>query len=133
MPIEIQLGTKLLSRGLDDGLRGMCIGEKRTIRLDADAGVMDMPAVLPIGDPGPGAREERKVMFEVELLSVSNRTTANTFAYLDLDGDKKISAQEAHTLIEMFLRGMKADLGVDTQTLVSFFVSLHDKVSAGRG
>lgn len=62
------------------------------------------------------------------LLSVGNRTTVNTFNYLDLNGDKHISAEEAESLVKMFMKALSTDIGVDVQTLVSFFITLHDKV-----
>lgn len=33
----------MLSPGLDEGLRGMCINEKRTITLSSDVGLIDIP------------------------------------------------------------------------------------------
>lgn len=65
------------------------------------------------------------------LLSISNRTTVNTFNYLDLNGDKRISAEEAESLVKMFMKALSTDIGVDVQTLVSFFITLHDKVNGG--
>lgn len=67
-------------------------------------------------------------MYEVELLSISKRTTVNTFNYLDLNGDKHISAEEAESLVRMFMKALSTDIGIDVQTLVSFFITLHDKV-----
>ncbi|RWS01551.1 peptidyl-prolyl cis-trans isomerase FKBP2-like protein [Dinothrombium tinctorium] len=41
VPIEIQLGTKMLSPGLDKGLQGMCVGEKRKIQMPANLGWLE--------------------------------------------------------------------------------------------
>ena len=43
VPVEIQLGTKMLSQGLDEGLRGTCIDEKRRITLSPEVGLIDIP------------------------------------------------------------------------------------------
>ena len=71
------------------------------------------------------------MVYEVKLLSVSKRTTVNTFNYLDLNGDKRISADEAESLVRMFMKALSTDIGIDVQTLVSFFITLHDKVRIG--
>lgn len=73
--------------------------------------------------------DDRKVVYEVELVSISSRTTVNTFNYLDLNGDKRISAEEAESLVRMFMKALSTDNGIDVPTLVSFFITLHDKVS----
>lgn len=134
VPVEIQLGTKMLSQGLDEGLRGMCVHEKRTITLSSDVGLIDIPT----GTSASFAHlthachtaipDHRKVVYDVELLSISKRTTVNTFNYLDLNGDKRISAEEAESLVRMFMKALSTDIGIDVQTLVSFFITLHDKV-----
>lgn len=54
-------------------------------------------------------------MYEVELMSISKRTTVNTFNYLDLNGDKRISAEEAESLVRMFMKALSTDLGIDVQ------------------
>jgi len=122
VPVEIQLGTKMLSPGLDKGLKGMCIKEKRTISMSSELGLIDIPAVKPDG---------RRVVYEVELVKISPTTTSATFHYLDLDGDKKISAHEAESLVKMFMKALTADIGIDVKTLVSFFMTLHDKDGDG--
>lgn len=125
VPVELQLGSKMLSSGLDQGLTGMCVGEKRKIVMSPDLGLLDLPNLK---------AEGRKVVYDVELLSVSQKTTVNTFNYLDLDGDKKISSHEAESLVQMFMKALTTttnDWGIDIKTLVSFFMSLHDKDSDG--
>lgn len=67
------------------------------------------------------------MVYEIELLNISDRTTVNTFNYLDLDGDKRISALEAESLVKMFMKALSSDMGIDVKHLVSFFMSLHDK------
>ncbi|RWS22656.1 FK506-binding protein 2A-like protein, partial [Leptotrombidium deliense] len=70
------------------------------------------------------------IEYEVELVEISDQTTLNTFKYLDLNGDNKISSDEAETLVKMFMKALTTDIpGVDVQSLVSFFMSLHDRDS----
>lgn len=51
-----------------------------------------------------------------------------TFNYLDLDGDKQISADEAESLVKMFMKALTTEIpGLDSKTLVQFFMTLHDR------
>jgi FK506-binding protein 14 len=112
----------MLSPGLDRGLKGMCVGEKKKIIMSPALGLIDLPTVKADG---------RKVIYEVELISISPTTTVATFHYLDLNGDKKISSEEAESLVTMFMRALTTDIGIDVKTLVSFFMTLHDKDGDG--
>ena len=66
-------------------------------------------------------------MYDIHVLSISDRTTIHTFNYLDLDGDRKISSEEAESLVQMFMKALSHDMGIDVKHLVSFFMALHDK------
>ena len=143
--MEIQLGTKMLSQGLDEGLRGTCLGEKRRITLSPEVGLIDIPngkydqrllqspaiTVHLFHRPANVKPDSRKVIYEVHLIDVSSTTTVNTFNYLDLNGDKKISPDEAESLVKMFMKALSTDIGIDVKTLVQFFVTMHDKDSDG--
>ena len=81
----------------------------------------------------PSAKPDgRRVIYEVELLGISATTTVATFDYLDLNGDKRISAEEAESLVRMFMKALSTDIGIDVKTLVSFFMTLHDKDGDGQ-
>lgn len=70
----------------------------------------------------------KKIIYEVEVISISDQTTGNTFRYLDLNGDNKISEDEAESLVKMFMKALSTDLsGVDVKYLISFFMSMHDR------
>lgn len=121
VPVEIQLGTKMLSSGLDEGLNGMCVGEKRRISMPATMGAIDLPKEL-------NSIEGRTIVYEVELTGISDQTTGATFNYLDLDGDQKISPHEAESLVTMFMKALTTEIpGIDAKTLVHFFMTLHDR------
>ena len=70
---------------------------------------------------------DQNTVYEIHVVSISDKTTVNTFNYLDLDGDKKISAEEAESLVKMFMKALSTDMGIDVKHLVSFFMALHDK------
>lgn len=91
--------------------------------MSSDLGLIDLPNIKAHG---------RRVIYEVELLSISPTTTVATFHYLDLNGDKKISAEEAESLVKMFMKALTTDIGIDVKTLVSFFMTLHDKDGDGQ-
>lgn len=69
VPVEIQLGTKMLSSGLDVGLKNMCVGEQRRITLPASMGVLDSMKTQ-LGD-----NAGRSIVYEVELTGISDHTT----------------------------------------------------------
>ena len=121
VPVEIQLGTKMLSSGLDVGLKGMCVGELRRITLPATMGALEQVAEQ-------ARTDKREIVYEVELVSISDHTTGATFNYLDLDGDKLISTEEAESLVKMFMKALTTEIpGLDSKTLVQFFMTLHDR------
>lgn len=142
IPVEIQLGTKMLSTGLDRGLKGTCLNEKRKITIPAELGKVD---ILPDGESelsvvvrlvdhrnvkkstDVNQKMDQKTVYEIHVTSISEKTTVNTFNYLDLDGDRKISAEEAESLVKMFMNALSTDMGIDVKHLVSFFMALHDK------
>ena len=64
-PFEFTLGQGMVIKGWDNGLRNMCIGEKRKLTIPSDHGY---------GDRGAGAdiHAGATLVFEVELLDILN-------------------------------------------------------------
>ena len=62
-PFEFKLGKGEVIKGWDDGLRGMCVGEKRKLTIPSD---------LAYGDGGSGEKIPggSTLQFEVELLGI---------------------------------------------------------------
>lgn len=73
------------------------------------------------------ATDARSTVYEIHVIDINERTTIHTFNYLDLDGDRKISSEEAESLVKMFMKALSTDMGIDVKHLVSFFMALHDK------
>ncbi|KAI1286471.1 hypothetical protein HDE_10895 [Halotydeus destructor] len=100
----------MLSSGLDAGLKDMCIGERRRISLPATMGALDMVDF--------SGSDDRSIVYDVQLMGISDATTGATFKFLDLDGDKKISADEAESLVKMFMKALTTEIpGLDSATL----------------
>ena len=62
-PFEFTLGRGEVIKGWDDGLRGMCVGEKRKLTIPSDLAYGDSGS----GDSIPGGST---LQFEVELLGI---------------------------------------------------------------
>merc|ERR1712093_337561 len=65
-PFDFTLGAGQVISGWDKGLLGMCIGEKRKLKI---------PSHMGYGDKGSGAKIPggATLIFEVELLNIKNR------------------------------------------------------------
>ncbi|KAF9096745.1 FK506-binding protein 2A [Mortierella sp. GBA35] len=65
-PFDFTLGTGQVIKGWDQGLRGMCVGEKRKLSI---------PPHLAYGERSMGASipANSALVFEVELLSINGR------------------------------------------------------------
>jgi len=66
-PFKFTLGVGQVIKGWDQGLVGMCIGEKRKLTI---------PSHLGYGERGAGAKipPNSKLVFEVELLGIEGKT-----------------------------------------------------------
>ncbi|XP_076029972.1 peptidyl-prolyl cis-trans isomerase FKBP10-like [Oratosquilla oratoria] len=67
-PFEFHLGERQVIQGWDDGLRDMCVGEKRRLNVPSD---------MAYGDRGVGAiiPPDASLVFEVELVDLPNKNS----------------------------------------------------------
>jgi len=87
-PFDFQLGAGRVIKGWDQGLTGMCIGEKRVLTIPPELGYGASGA----GGTIPGGATLR---FEVECLKVGEAPEEpNLFADIDADSDGAISMEE---------------------------------------
>lgn len=86
-PVWFTLGIKEVIRGLDQGLKDMCSGEKRRLVI---------PPVLAYGKEGQGKIPPNSTLtFVVELLEIRNGPRSHeSFQEMDLNDDWKLSQQE---------------------------------------
>ncbi|KAL7588028.1 hypothetical protein Lser_V15G35830 [Lactuca serriola] len=65
-PIEFELGTGQVIKGWDQGLLGMCVGEKRNLKIPSKLGYGDQgsPPTIPGG---------ATLIFDTELVSVNDK------------------------------------------------------------
>uniref|UniRef100_A0A2P2J2V0 peptidylprolyl isomerase n=1 Tax=Rhizophora mucronata TaxID=61149 RepID=A0A2P2J2V0_RHIMU len=68
-PIEFELGSGQVIRGWDQGLLGMCVGEKRKLKIPAKLGYGDQgsPPTIPGG---------ATLIFDTELVAVNGKTSS---------------------------------------------------------
>ncbi|CAO2603901.1 Peptidyl-prolyl cis-trans isomerase FKBP14 [Lemmus lemmus] len=88
-PIWFTLGILEALKGWDQGLKGMCVGEKRKLII---------PPALGYGKEGKGKGKippESTLIFNIDLLEIRNGPRSHeSFQEMDLDDDWKLSKQE---------------------------------------
>lgn len=92
-PFEFTIGVGQALRGWDENLMGMCVGEKRRLVLPPEYAFGDQGA----GEKVPGGAT---VQFDVELMSVKERTDVNVFEQIDADGSGDITFEELSAWFE---------------------------------
>lgn len=87
-PFKFQLGVGQVIKGWDEGLIGVCPGERRKLTI---------PSHLGYGDIGAGELIPPKstLIFEVECLAVEDGPApVNIFKEIDLNNDNQLSREE---------------------------------------
>lgn len=87
-PFKFQIGVGQVIRGWDEGVVGMCVGEKRQLIVPSDLAYGQQGA----GDMIPGGAT---LIFDIELLDVEEGPKpVNVFKQIDADADSHISRDE---------------------------------------
>jgi FK506-binding protein 14 len=87
-PFKFQIGVGQVIRGWDEGVLGMCVGEKRNLIVPPELGYGDQGA----GDVIPGGAT---LNFEIELIDTEvGPQPVNVFSQIDENKDNNLSREE---------------------------------------
>ena len=93
-PLKFQIGVGKVIKGWDEGILGMCVGEKRKLIIPSHLGYGKR------GSPGriPGGAT---LYFEIELLDIQEGPQKkNVFKEIDANVDREISKEELKTYLD---------------------------------
>merc|ERR1712165_285095 len=93
-PFKFQIGVGQVIKGWEEGVLGMCVGEKRKLIVPPARGYGDQGA----GDIIPGGAT---LYFEVELIDTEEGPTpVNVFKQIDVDADNALSRDEISSYLK---------------------------------
>lgn len=137
-PQDVVLGADKVIDGLDEGLRGMCVGEQRTVLV---------PPHLGHGERGAGDVPGSAVLqFELELVSIQKGVPegylfvwlkdnpADLFQAMDTNQDKEIPLEEFSAFIKLQVREGKGRLkpAQDPEVVIGDMFKNQDRNKDGR-
>merc|ERR1711963_319898 len=100
-PFKFQIGVGQVIKGWEEGVLGMCIGEKRRLIVPPELGYGDQGA----GDIIPGGAT---LYFEVELIDTEEGPTpVNVFKQIDIDADNALSRDEISSYLKQQVETMQ--------------------------
>eukprot|EP00092_Neocalanus_flemingeri_P028519 GFUD01030971.1.p1 GENE.GFUD01030971.1~~GFUD01030971.1.p1 ORF type:complete len:218 (+),score=66.45 GFUD01030971.1:114-767(+) len=100
-PFQFQIGVGQVIRGWEEGVLGMCEGEKRKLIVPAALGYGDQGA----GDDIPGGAT---LLFDVELIRIEEGPApVNVFKQIDIDSDMALSKEEISSYLRQQVESMK--------------------------
>merc|ERR1712236_145884 len=100
-PFKFQIGVGQVIKGWEEGVLGMCVGEKRRLIVPPELGYGDQGA----GDIIPGGAT---LFFDVELISTEEGPTpVNVFEQIDTDSDMALSRDEIASYLKQQVETMQ--------------------------
>jgi len=120
-PFTFQLGVGQVIKGWDQGLRDMCIGEKRKLVI---------PPQLAYGDRGAGSviPPGATLTFEVDLINIGDTPPpVNVFKEIDADKDLMLSREEVSEYLKKQMVAADQE-GVAESDEVKRMLEDHDKL-----
>merc|ERR1712202_97209 len=100
-PFKFQIGVGQVIKGWEEGVLGMCVGEKRRLIVPPALGYGDQGA----GDIIPGGAT---LFFDVELISTEEGPTpVNVFNQMDIDSDMALSRDEIASYLKQQVETMQ--------------------------
>ncbi|XP_076329609.1 peptidyl-prolyl cis-trans isomerase FKBP14-like [Tachypleus tridentatus] len=114
VPIEVQLGFGMLSKEFEEGILGMCVGEKRKILVSDDKARRK------------GLISNQRRIYVVEVLHISELASINGFRWLDFNNDQKISEEEAASLVRMLSKSTLQFIPKNERALLDMYMKIHD-------
>jgi len=101
-PFKFQIGVGQVIKGWEEGVLGMCVGEKRRLIVPPQLAYGDQGA----GDIIPGGAT---LYFDVELVSIEEGPTpVNVFKQIDADGDKSLTRDEISAYLKQQVETMQS-------------------------
>ena len=92
-PFQFQIGIGQVIKGWDEGVMGMCVGEKRKLIVPPELGYGDQGA----GELIPGGAT---LYFDVELIKIDDGPApVNVFKEIDSNQDMQVSREELNTYL----------------------------------
>merc|ERR1711963_1312701 len=108
-PFKFQIGVGQVIQGWEEGVLGMCDGEKRRLIVPPQLGYGDQGA----GDIIPGGAT---LYFEIELLDTEDGPApVNVFKQIDLDSDQQLSREELSGYLKEQMEAMQQAGGEQAQ------------------
>lgn len=108
-PFKFQIGVGQVIQGWEEGVLGMCVGEKRRLIVPPQLGYGDQGA----GDIIPGGAT---LYFEIELIDTEDGPApVNVFRQIDLDSDQQLSREELSGYLKEQVEAMQQAGGEQAQ------------------
>jgi len=110
-PFQFQIGIGQVIKGWDEGIVGMCVGEKRKLIVPPELGYGDQGA----GEVIPGGAT---LHFDVELLNIADGPApVNVFKEIDTNTDMQVSREELNDYLNKQIEEIKSKGGDEAQNV----------------